>query len=124
MSEPYSIAEIILENFPHPTIAPIMGQPNYETLAEVYLKLNTNSASIHENRGHTLLGLLFLTVKPQVHATTLIGAPFIPPINPVQHPNIPPETSGTAIAELRCMHQASVDEFKLCQNTDKALNTN
>ena len=45
-------AEKIIETFPHPTIIPIIGQPNYESIAEVHLKLNTNAASIHSHRGN------------------------------------------------------------------------
>jgi len=74
-------AEKILENFPHPTISPIIGKPTYETLAAVHLKLNTNAASVHSNRGNGQLGYLALTVKEEVY-NTLSPIPFEPPINP------------------------------------------
>ena len=34
----------IVENFPFPTISPIVGEPNYKTIAGVHFKLNANSA--------------------------------------------------------------------------------
>lgn len=43
--------EKIIENFSHAKIHPIIGQLNYETMSEVHLKLNTNAASVHSNRG-------------------------------------------------------------------------
>ena len=61
-----SALDKVVELFPHPTVQPIVGQPSYETIAELELKLNTNAASVHSNRGDGKLGLLFLTVKPAV----------------------------------------------------------
>ena len=73
-------AEKILEKFPHPTISPIIGKPTHETLAESHLKLNTNAASVHSNRGNGQLGYLALTVKEEA-CNTLSPIPFKPPIN-------------------------------------------
>ena len=121
MSERYRTAERILENFPHPIISRIVGQPNYETLAEVHLKLNTNAASIHENIGNGKLGLMFLTVKPQVHATMSSGVLFMLPNGPGQHPTTSAGASRVSIAEIRCLRQVAVDGFKMYQNIDKSL---
>ena len=38
-------AEKILENFPHPTIEPIISKPVFEILAPAHVKLNANAAS-------------------------------------------------------------------------------
>ena len=35
--------------FPFPAISPIIGAPNYETIAEVHLELNFNAASVQSN---------------------------------------------------------------------------
>ena len=43
-------AEKILENFPHPTIEPIIVKPTFETLAPAHLKLNPNAASVYSHR--------------------------------------------------------------------------
>ena len=40
-----STIDKIVEGFPFPTINPIIGEPNYEKIAEVHLKLNSNAAS-------------------------------------------------------------------------------
>ena len=53
----------IVEGFHFPTIPPIVGTPSYNTIAEVNLKLNSNSASVKSNLGCGTLGLLQLTVS-------------------------------------------------------------
>ena len=42
-----------------PTVNKIGGKPTYETIAEVHLKLNANSALVQSNLGDGQLGLLF-----------------------------------------------------------------
>ena len=60
--------EKIVENFLRQIIQPIVGKPVHESASELHLKLNTNAASVHSNRGIGKLGLLFLTLKRVVHA--------------------------------------------------------
>ena len=83
------VLEKIVESFPHPTVTPIVGQPSYETIKELQLKLNTNTASIYSHRGNVQLGLLFLAVKPKVY-NTQSTVTFNPPKNPGQNPNLVP----------------------------------
>ena len=59
----------IVGGFSFPTISPIIGASNYETIAEVHLKLNSNAASILWNLVCCTLGLLQLTISPAVYAT-------------------------------------------------------
>ena len=73
----------IVEGFPHPTINPIIGIPNYESISEIHIKLNSNTASVHSELGNGALGLLALTVTPAIH-DTLAGVPFVAPTNPGQ----------------------------------------
>ena len=94
-----SALERIIESFPHPTLMPIVGQPTYETLAEVHLKLNTNAASIQSHLGNGQLGLLYLTVSPAVYNTQSAIA-FIPPANPGPTPTIPAGCTGAQIADI------------------------
>ena len=94
-----SALEKIVESFPYPTVPPIVGQPSYETIAELQLKLNTNAASIHSHRGNGHLGLLFLTVKPAVY-NTQSTVTFIPPTNPGQSPTVPTGSTGPQIADI------------------------
>ena len=49
----------IIENFLHPTILPIVGQPTFEIILPVHLKLNTNAALMYSNRSNGQLGLIF-----------------------------------------------------------------
>ena len=112
--------DTVIESFPHPTITPIVGQPNYESLAELHLKLNTNAASVHSNRGNGQYGLIYLTLKPAVYAT-LSAVPFVPPANPGQNPNIPLGATGPQIAEYRRAHKEALEEFNRHNATDKSL---
>ena len=115
-----STAEKIIESFPHPTMLPIIGQPTYETIAEVHLKLNANAASVNSHRGKGQLGLLYLTLKQEVH-NTLSEVPFETPVNPGQHPNTPEGSSGPQAASKRKQHEELFNEFLTYDQTDKAL---
>ena len=78
-----------MDGFPFPTIPPIVGTPKYNTIAEVNLKLNSNSASVQSNLGCGTLGLLQLTVSPAVD-NTLSVTPFVVPVNPGSIPSSQP----------------------------------
>ena len=57
-----STVENILENFPYPTLTPIAGVPDYESLSELHTQANSNSSSIQSNLGGGNHGLLFITL--------------------------------------------------------------
>ena len=80
-------AEKIVDNFPHKAIQTIVGQPPYETVAIMHLILNNIATSVHSNRRHEQLGLLFLTLAGEVHAT-LSTTLFVSPFNPGQNPDM------------------------------------
>ena len=65
----------IVDRFPFPTIPLIVGTPTYNTIADVNLKLNSNSASVQSTLGCGTLGLQ-LTVSPAVY-NTLSVTPFV-----------------------------------------------
>ena len=113
-------AEKILESFPHPTIQPIVGKPNYESIAEVHLKLNANTASMRSNLGNGRLGHLFLTLQPEVF-NALSTIEFVPPNNPGQNTVAPDGATGPQIAEARRMRQERHEDFKRYDQIDKAL---
>ena len=92
---PTSIKKIV-DGFPLPTSPPIVGTPTYNTITEVNLKLNSNSASVQSNLGCGTLGLLQLTVSPAVY-NTLSSIPFIVTINPGSVPIIPANSTGAQI---------------------------
>ena len=115
-----SSVEKIRDSFPFLTIDPIVGQPTYESIKELQKKLNANAASIHSHLGNGRLGLLYLTVTPEVY-NTLSDTEFIPPINPGPHVDYPEE--GTQY-QIRAAERAHEEETKLFQQynaCDKAL---
>ena len=110
----------IVDGFPFPTIPPIVGNPTYNTIAEVNLKLNSNSASVQSNLGCGTLGLLQLTVSPVVY-NTLYSTPFIVPVNPGSVPIIPANSTGAQITKLRYAFDTNSALFNEYDRTDKAL---
>ena len=110
----------IVDNFPHPNISPIVGQPTYETLAQLHLQLNSNAASVHSNLGNGQLGLLQLTVSEAVY-NTLSATPFIRPTNPGASVTIPQGSTGAVITELNRAHDAATHLFSQYDAVDKAL---
>ena len=76
-----SSIEKIVDGFPFPTIDPIIGTPDYKSIADIHLKLNLNAVSVQSNLGCGTLSLLFLTVLTAVYAT-LSTTKFVPPVNP------------------------------------------
>ena len=112
--------EKIVDSFPFPTIPPIVGTPTYNTIAEVNLKLNSNSASIQSNLGCGTLGLLQLTVPPAVYNTLSVNA-FVVPVNPGSSPDIPANSTGAQTTELRYAFDTAAALFNEYDHTDKAL---
>jgi hypothetical protein len=90
----------ITENFPHKHIAPIVGQPTYETIHELHLKLNENAVKVHSNLGNGNLGYLGVTVEPAIY-NTLSAQPFVSPPNPGAFPLFPEGAQGPQIANIR-----------------------
>ena len=116
---PSSIKKIV-DVFPFPTINPIIGTPDYESIADIHLKFNSNAASVQSNLGCGTIGLLFLTVSPAVYAT-LSTTKFVPPVNPGPEPSIPTGATRAVIADIQYRHTESTKIFTEYKNTDKAL---
>ena len=110
----------IVDGFPFPTILPIVGNPTYNIIAEVNLKLNSNYASVQSNLGCITLGLLQLTVSPAVN-NTLSSIPFIVPVNPGSVSIIPAKSTGAQITELRYAIDTASTLFNEYDHIDKAL---
>ena len=89
----------IVDGFTSPTIPPIVGTPTYNTITEVNLKLNSNSASVQSNLGCGTLGLLQLTVSPAIY-NTVLSTTFIVPVNPGSVPIILANATGAQINKL------------------------
>ena len=116
-----STIDRIFENISFPTILTIVGEPNYETIAEVHFKLNANSASIQSNFGDGHLGLLFLTVSPAVY-NTLSTTAFVPPVNPSATAIITAGATAAATANERWSFTDATALFKKYDSVDKFLN--
>ena len=116
---PSSIKKIV-DGFLFPTINPITGTPDYESIAEIHLKLNSNATSVNSNLGCGMLGLLFLTVSPAVYATLSTTA-FVPPVNPGPEPSIPTGLTGSVISDLPYHHTKATKIFTEYENTDRSL---
>ena len=115
-----STVDKIVENFPFPTILPIVGEPNYETIAQVHFKLNENSASIQSNLGDGQLGILFLTVSPAVYST-LYATDFVPLVNPGATAIITTGATTAVIANGRQSFTDATALFKKYKSANKAL---
>jgi hypothetical protein len=115
-----STIDSIVAGFPFPTINPIVGEPNYESIAEVHRFLNANSASIQSHLGNGQLGLLFLTVSPAVYST-LTNVTFHPPLNPGPLAIVPAGSTGNQINDARLAFTEATNLFKQYDLADKAL---
>ena len=99
-----SSIENIVDRLPFSTIDPIVGSHDYESIADIHLKLNSNSASVQSNLGCGTLGLLFLTVSPAIYAT-LSTIAFVLPVNPGSKPRFPTCATASDIANHQDLHQ-------------------
>ena len=115
-----SSVEKIVENFPYPTLTPITGVPDFETLSELHTQANSNSSSVQSNLGGGHHGLLALTLEPAV-LNPLTGVVFVTPVNPGQSATVPAGSTAAQISALRKDFDYATLAFKEWVNTDKAL---
>jgi hypothetical protein len=107
--------DVIINGFPNP----IIGIPNYATIADIHLKLNANVASVFSSLGDGVQGLLALTVSEAVY-NGISDVPFITPINPGPQPVIPGAATGNQITALKRAHTENHRIWKEYLATDKA----
>jgi hypothetical protein len=112
-------AEKVVDGFPHPTISPINGVPNYESILSLNLQLNANAASVQSNLGDGLLGLLYLTITPAEY-NALSVTEFIPPEKPGAAPIVPYAATDSQVATLVQEHKTETHLFKEYIATNKA----
>jgi hypothetical protein len=110
----------ITDNFPHKTIPPIVGQPTYEAIKELHMKLNENAVKVHSNLGNGLLGYLGVTVTPAIY-NTLSAQPFVIPPNPGTAPLFPDDATGPQIANIRVIFQDQFYAFKKYMDVCNAI---
>ena len=73
--------DAILELFTNPRIPPIVGRPNQQSVQDLKRLLYENAASIDSALGGGAVGHLGVIMDANQYQT-LLGVPFIPPINP------------------------------------------
>ena len=115
-----SSIEKIVDRLPFLTIDPIIGTPDYDSIADIHLKLNSIAASVQSNLGCGTLGLLFLTFSPAVY-TTLFTIVFVPPVNPGPKPSIPTGATGAVISDIKYRNTEATKIFTEYENTDKSI---
>ena len=115
-----STIDNILDGFPFPTITMIVRPPNFETISELHMNLNSNKAPVQSNLSNVPLGLLYLTVSTTVY-TTLSATIFIVPVNPGSELITPDGATGPTIANLRYAFQLAKVILTEYDQTDKAL---
>ena len=116
-----STVDAIVEGFPFPILTPIVGEPNYESIAALHNQLNANAASIPSHLGNGQLGLLSLTVSAAVYGT-LSTVAFVPPVNPGTDATIEGDNPTAAqIADARFLWASEAKLFKDYNSADKAL---
>jgi hypothetical protein len=101
----------ISDNFPHKTIPPIVGQPTYEAIKDLHLKLNENAVKVHSNLGDGLLGYLGVTLTPAIY-DTISTQPFVIPPNPGTVPVFPEDATGHQISNVRLLFREQFAAFK------------
>ena len=115
-----STVEKIRDSFPFLCVDPIVGQPTYDTIKNLHKKLSANAASVHSHLGNGRLGLLYLTVTPEVY-NTLSNVPFNPPTNPGPLPTYPDGATQHQILAANKAHELQVQLFKQYDACDRAL---
>ena len=110
----------ILGGFTFPAIPPIVGTPTYNTIAEVNIKLNSNTASVQSNLGCGTLGLLQLTVSIAVYNNLSVTS-FVVPVNPGSAPDISAKSTGAQITKLHYAFDTAATLFNEYDRTNKAL---
>eukprot|EP00957_Ditylum_brightwellii_P078280 5951935-Ditylum_brightwellii.AAC.1 len=80
--------EEIINDFPHPTVPRITGEPTYDTIHTVHKILQENAASTHSNKGGGAHGHLALVLTPG-HYQQVTGHAFAAPAHPGLNPKNP-----------------------------------
>ena len=115
-----SSTEKIRDSFPFLTVDPILGEPSYESIKALHQKLNTNAASVRSHLGNGRLGLLYLTVTPEVY-NTLSEVEFAPPPNPGPTVEYPDNATQYQIQAANEAYEKAAKLFNEYDACDRAL---
>ena len=106
--------------YPHPTLTPIVGEPDFDTVQQLCAELYTNAMSVASDRGGGNHGHLALLMTQEEYTTTA-GNNFEPPINPGPNPIHPIGATQHQIIEANRIHSADKIEHKAYLNVGQAL---
>ena len=109
----------LMEYYPYPVIAPILGMPNYYALVERIYQISYNTAFMQTELGGGKLGFIMLSVYPTVY-TTLYTTPFIKPLNPSLAPTIKPNSNGIKNTSIQYKFILDIKILILYTTMDKA----
>ena len=107
-----TIVEKIRNAFSNPTINPIVGQSDYESVHNMHLSLNANARSILSHLKNGTIGIMDLTV-PQVVYNTLYAVPFVNPFNPGLVHVYTPLSMASQISTIKQIHDTHNKNFNL-----------
>jgi uncharacterized phage-associated protein len=85
-------------------------------------EINSNSTSVHSDRGDGNLGHLVLTM-PIARYNALVGPNnlFVVPVNPGPHPIFPANATAAMVTETTRIHTVELAEYRTYTATDRAL---
>lgn len=115
-----SAVDKVKVSFPFLSVEPIIGQPTYDSIRELNKKLNANAASVYSHLGNGKLGLLYLTVTPEVY-NTLSDVPFEVPTNPGPTVEYPGNGTQFQILAAEKLHDEKRKLFNQYDACDRAL---
>ena len=110
--------EKITTCFPPPAV-PIIRLPTYQTIQELYVKLNVNTASIHTNIGDDNHGLLRLTVSAAQYNS--VSVLFVTPTNLGATSTYSPNATTSILVKEKEAHDTIIKIFRECSLADNAL---
>jgi hypothetical protein len=103
----------VINGFEHPMIAPIRGEPKYDTIHSIQKRLNANAASVYSYRGRGNNGHLGAIILPTRYAA-IRPVPFVAHTNPGRIAKILADTPTKARAMLELNYAPNAKEFQAC----------
>jgi hypothetical protein len=111
----------LLAFFPEQTIAPIVGEPTYDTVSDLANAIKSNAAAVPSTEGGGQLGHLILTMTPQAYLALSDNNAFQIPVNPGAFYQPGPNLTGPQMVAGEKAFSAALQEYNLYHNTDRAL---
>ena len=110
----------IIEGFPHPTIKPIVGKPEYEAICNLHRKLNVNAASAQTTLGGGDNAYMDIMLEPTSYTTFTVNA-FINTVDPFPIPTIPATVTTAQTGSIERQHNEQIRLFNKYNNVCKTI---